>query len=107
MDGGGRAGSWIRNRVVAPWSPPAISDFNWPAAASVMLASVAWSAGSLYALRTEQPTSPFLSTSMQMLCGSAWLLLAGTLTGEWKPINLAHASGAPALLSRISDLRLR
>ena len=57
-----------------------------------MLASVAWAAGSLYALRAEQPSSPFLSTGMQMLCGGAWLLLAGTLTGEWKTINLAHAS---------------
>jgi drug/metabolite transporter (DMT)-like permease len=29
---------------------------------------------------------------MQMFCGGGWLLLAGSLTGEWNAINLGHAS---------------
>jgi len=100
---GGRRPSWTvagalilgffgTSLLFAPWSPPRISAFDWLGAASVVLASVAWAAGSLYALRAEQPSSPFLSTGMQMLCGGAWLLLAGSLTGEWRTINLAHAS---------------
>jgi len=100
---GGRRPSWTvaaglilgffgTGLLFAPWSSPGMSAFNWLGAASVMLASVSWAAGSLYALRAEQPSSPFLSTGMQMLCGGAWLLLAGSLTGEWKAINLAHAS---------------
>lgn len=100
---GGRRPSWTvagglmlgffgTSLLFAPWSPPGMAAFNWLGAASVMLASVAWAAGSLYALRAEQPRSPILSTGMQMLCGGAWLLLAGSLTGEWKTIDLAHAS---------------
>jgi len=100
---GGRRPSWTvagalilgffgTSLLFAPWSPPRMSAFDWLGAASVVLASVAWAAGSLYALRAEQPSSPFLSTGMQMLCGGAWLLLAGSLTGEWRTINLAHAS---------------
>ena len=100
---GGRRPSWIVAAglilgffgtavLFAPWSPLGMSAFNWAGAASVLLASVAWAAGSLYALRAEQPSSPFLSTGMQMFCGGGWLLLAGYLTDEWKAINLAHAS---------------
>lgn len=100
---GGRRPSWTvaaglilgffgTSLLFAPWSPPRMSAFNWLGAASVLLASIAWAAGSLYALRAEQPSSQFVSTGMQMICGGVWLLLAGLLAGEWKAINLAHAS---------------
>jgi drug/metabolite transporter (DMT)-like permease len=77
--------------LFAPWLEPG-PPFDWPGAASLLLASVSWAAGSLYAVRAEQPKSPFLSTGMQMLCGGALLLLAGLLAGEWKSMDLARAS---------------
>ena len=78
--------------LFSPWSATDTAAFDWLGAISVLLASVAWAAGSLYALRAEQPDSPFLSTGMQMLCGGMCLLVVGILTGEWKTIDLANAS---------------
>lgn len=78
--------------LFSPWSVTETAAFDWLGAASVLLASVAWAAGSLYALRADQPNSPFLSTGMHMLCGGMCLLMLGFLTDEWKTINLAHAS---------------
>lgn len=60
--------------------------------AAVLLASISWAAGSLYVQRAKLPSSPLLSTSMQMLCGGALLFAASALAGE--PAHLA--------LSRIS-----
>jgi drug/metabolite transporter (DMT)-like permease len=100
---GGRRPSWtVTSGVIlgfsgtclllSPWSAADTAAFNWLGASSVLLASVAWAAGSLYALRAQQPGSPFLSTGMQMLCGGICLLMVGVLTGEWKTIDLANAS---------------
>jgi drug/metabolite transporter (DMT)-like permease len=99
---GGRRPSWTMTAglilgfsgtclLFSPWSATDTAAFNWLGAISVLLASVAWS-GSLYALRVQQPESPFLSTGMQMLCGGICLLVVGILTGEWKTINLVNAS---------------
>src|SRR5262245_14850303 len=74
--------------LFVPWEEAGASSFNWLAATSVLLASVAWAAGSLYALRAEQPASAFVSTGMQMLSGGVWLLLAGFLASEWRTIDL-------------------
>jgi drug/metabolite transporter (DMT)-like permease len=48
----------------------------------LMIATIAWSGGSLYSTRAPLPTSPLMSTAMQMLCGGALLLLFSLLTGE-------------------------
>lgn len=47
----------------------------------LLLASVAWAAGSLYSRSAVLP-APLLATAMQMLTGGALLLLAGVVTGE-------------------------
>lgn len=47
----------------------------------LLLASIAWAAGSLYSRSAVLP-APLLATAMQMLAGGALLLLAGVLTGE-------------------------
>jgi drug/metabolite transporter (DMT)-like permease len=59
---------------------------------AVLIASLSWAWGSLYSQRAKLPSSPLLSTAMQMLCGGAWLLLAGTLTGEPARFALAEVS---------------
>jgi drug/metabolite transporter (DMT)-like permease len=57
--------------------------------AVLMLASVLWAAGSVYSRDARLPTSPLLGTGMEMLAGSAGLILMGTLTGEWSRLDLA------------------
>jgi drug/metabolite transporter (DMT)-like permease len=59
-----------------------------PAAVAVLLAgSLCWTMGSLYSRRAKLPSQP-LSTAMQMFMGSALLLVAGLLTGEWGRVVL-------------------
>ncbi len=53
----------------------------------LMMGSVAWAAGSIYSRGAPLPKSPFLATGMEMVCGGAWLLLAGTLRGEWRTVD--------------------
>ena len=56
--------------------------FDYPAgAAALLLASVSWAAGSVFSKRVKLPSSPVLSTAMQMLCGGSLLLLLGGLRG--------------------------
>ena len=59
-------------------------------AAALLVASIAWAAGSLYVQRAELPASPLLTTAMQMLTGGAILFVVGTVTGE--PARMAAAS---------------
>lgn len=47
----------------------------------LLLASIAWAAGSLYS-RTASLPAPLLATGMQMLTGGTLLLVAGFVTGE-------------------------
>jgi drug/metabolite transporter (DMT)-like permease len=51
----------------------------------LMLATISWAAGSLYSRRASLPSSPFMATATEMICGGALLLLVSTLTGEpWR-----------------------
>jgi drug/metabolite transporter (DMT)-like permease len=50
--------------------------------AALLVASSSWAAGSIYSRQAAMPSSPFLSTAMQMLAGGAALLLLATLLGE-------------------------
>ena len=50
--------------------------------AALVLASMAWAAGSLYAKYTSQPESPLMTAAQQMLAGGGVLLLAGIVMGE-------------------------
>jgi drug/metabolite transporter (DMT)-like permease len=48
----------------------------------VLTAAASWAAGSLYATRATLPKKPLLAASMEMLCGAAWLAIAGIAHGE-------------------------
>jgi len=48
----------------------------------VVVAAICWATGSIYARRAPLPRSALLGTGMEMVAGSAALLLAGTLLGE-------------------------
>jgi drug/metabolite transporter (DMT)-like permease len=64
---------------------------------AVLLAAVAWAAGSIYARRAPLPAYPLLATAMEMLAGGVVLLLLATLDGEWTRVHLARVSMASAL----------
>lgn len=61
-------------------------------AAALVLASICWAAGSIYARGADLPGSALMATAMQMLMGGGMLVLAGTLTGEWARLDLAGVS---------------
>jgi drug/metabolite transporter (DMT)-like permease len=63
----------------------------------LMFASISWAAGSLYSRSARLPASPLLGTGMEMLCGGAALLVAGTIAGEWARLDLS-AITQPSLL---------
>lgn len=49
---------------------------------ALVVASLCWSFGSLYARRAALPKAPLLAAAMEMLCGGAMLTVAGLLRGE-------------------------
>jgi drug/metabolite transporter (DMT)-like permease len=67
-------------------------------AAALVLASFSWAAGSIYSRHASMPSSPFLSTAMQMLAGGAGLLILAVARGEpWQ-----FAAAAVSLRSILS-----
>ncbi len=66
-----------------------------PLGAGVLtISAFLWASGSLYSRSADLPDSPLLGTAMEMLCGGAALLLAGTLGGEWAQFHPAQISAA-------------
>jgi len=63
-----------------------------PGVFALLLASFAWSVGSIYSRGAPLPRSGGLTTAMQMLAGGMLLLLLGTLLGEWRGIEFAALS---------------
>ncbi|HEX6132678.1 MAG TPA: drug/metabolite exporter YedA [Longimicrobiales bacterium] len=61
-------------------------------AAVLMLGSLSWATGSIYSKRAQSPPGGLLFTGMQMLCGGALLVVAGTVTGELTRLDPAAVS---------------
>jgi drug/metabolite transporter (DMT)-like permease len=61
-------------------------------AAVLIVASLSWTAGSLYSRRAPLPSSPLLGTAMEMIGGGAGLALAALVAGDWQRLDLAAAS---------------
>jgi drug/metabolite transporter (DMT)-like permease len=61
-------------------------------AAALILASLAWSIGSLYGRTARLPASQLLGTAMEMLAGGVALLLLATALGEWSDLDVAAIS---------------
>ena len=58
----------------------------------VLVASLVWSIGSLYAKKHRPAPSPFISGGMQMLCGGAAMLVVGLVRGEATGFELAQVT---------------
>lgn len=67
-------------------------DVDLIGAAVLLLASLSWAIGSLYNRGAKLPASPLMGTGMEMLMGSAGLIILGTVTGEWSQMNLVSFS---------------
>jgi drug/metabolite transporter (DMT)-like permease len=61
-------------------------------AGALVLASLLWSAGSLYASRARLPPSPRRATAWEMLAGGAGLTVLGVATGELGRLDPAAVS---------------
>ncbi|MGH8890481.1 MAG: EamA family transporter [Acidothermaceae bacterium] len=61
---------------------------------TLIVATIAWSGGSLFARSAPMPARPLVGTAMEMLAGGAMCLVIGTIVGEWPKVHLgsAHAS---------------
>lgn len=58
----------------------------------LVLASFAWSCGSVYSRHGKSPASPLLGVAMQSLVGGTVLWVVGLLTGEVRSLDLAAVS---------------
>lgn len=61
-------------------------------AVALILASLAWAAGSIYSRHRPLPNSPLLGVAMQTLCGGAALWLVSLARGEFVHFHLADVS---------------
>jgi drug/metabolite transporter (DMT)-like permease len=63
----------------------------------IVLASLAWTVGSLYAPFAPLPSRPLVSASMQMLCASVLLAVAGVSAGELGRMEMPSLASVVAL----------
>jgi drug/metabolite transporter (DMT)-like permease len=61
-------------------------------AAVLLLASLAWACGSIYAKHGGMPSSPMLGVAMQSLTGGVILLIAAFFAGEFRGLHFAAVS---------------
>jgi drug/metabolite transporter (DMT)-like permease len=82
-----------------------VGDGNVPIVGAVvlLLGSLCWGIGSLYASRAALPASPQLSSGMQMLAGGAMLAVLGLVTSEASR-GLAPGGASPASLVALAYL---
>jgi drug/metabolite transporter (DMT)-like permease len=78
--------------LVGPTNIAGESQVNLLGAGLIILATISWAAGSLYAIRAQLARSPILAAGMQMLAGGVWLLIAGLLRGEASQFRLSEVS---------------
>ena len=65
---------------------------NLAGALVLVLASLSWAAGSVYAKHGVLPESMLIGSAMQSLCGGAVVLLFATVTGELRGFHFADVS---------------
>lgn len=57
-------------------------------AIAILAGTLSWSYGMFYAKQAPLPKDPLARSAMSMFCGSIMLLLAATVTGEFRALNL-------------------
>lgn len=67
-------------------------NFGWSGVIGCLVAAFLWAIGSIYSRSADFPKSALLFTGMEMLAGSAGLLLASLVTGEWAGFRLEEVA---------------
>jgi drug/metabolite transporter (DMT)-like permease len=80
--------------LVEPWEGFAFDPLG---VGLLLVASITWAAGSLYARFAPLPSRPLVGAAMQMLAGGVALGLAGLVAGELGDVRLAEVSLASLL----------
>jgi drug/metabolite transporter (DMT)-like permease len=57
---------------------------------ALLSAAFFWSVGSVYSRRADLPRSPFLATSMEMICGATLMLIFSFFKGEWSDFSFSQ-----------------
>jgi len=78
--------------LVGRGKDPAAGSADTAAALVLAVASLAWACGSVFNQHGDRPTSAAMSTGIQMLGGSAGLVLLGLVRGELAHVHLARIS---------------
>lgn len=78
--------------LIGPAELGGVGDVNLVGAGIILLASLSWSIGSLYARQAPLPASPLMTTALEMLAGGVLLLLVGLLNGELQRVSLSTIS---------------
>ncbi|MBX3359680.1 MAG: EamA family transporter [Phycisphaeraceae bacterium] len=77
-------------------------------AGAVLLSSFCWANGSLYSRRLAGrgglPSSPFIGTAMQLICGGAALLVVSALLREWRLMTFEGIFGSPRPIASLAYL---
>lgn len=77
--------------LIAPWQQDftAGGPMDPLGVAALLFAAFSWTIGSLYSRHAPLPTSPLLSTGMEMLAGSLGLFVMSAFMGEWTHLDLS------------------
>lgn len=75
--------------LTGPVSLGAMNHLNPWAVASLLVSSLSWAIGSVYALQLKMPSSASMNTAFQMLAAGLTLLLIGSVRGEWIGFELS------------------
>lgn len=78
--------------LVSPWDLRGETAVHPAGVAVILLGSLSWAVGSIYSRRHKSGGDVFLSSAVQMLCGSVALALAGLLHGDFARLNLRAVS---------------
>jgi drug/metabolite transporter (DMT)-like permease len=71
---------------------PGVSAMSMVGALAVLLASLGWATGSVYANRRPITTTTSLASGMQMIAGGGLLLLLGLVAGDFQRFDFARVS---------------
>ena len=83
--------------LVGPGAPGERGKADMTGALVLVLASLSWAAGSLYTQHAPRASSGMNGAATQMVAGGGLLLLAGTVSGEFAHLDLAHATSRSLL----------
>jgi drug/metabolite transporter (DMT)-like permease len=78
--------------LAAPWKSPVDGGVNLSGVFAILAACLFWSVGSIYSRHAKHGLDPFMASAVQMLGGSASLLLAAGVHGDFGSFQIARVA---------------